>query len=286
MRFIVGVDAGSAAIKALAFGEGRPVAWLQEPTGPDIRAQCTRLLERLLASPALGGAQPRLVCATGYGRNLVAEADGQVSEILANAVGAGWMWRHWDRLDEVWGAAPEPPAVPGRFRTIVDIGGQDSKVITFTAEGLVDQFAMNDRCAAGTGRFLEVMARALGEDLARADALALGASGSVRMSSTCTVFAESEVISLVSEGVAREEVAAGIFRAVADRTAELARQIGWRAPVMFDGGPSHCKALRRALERSLGCQVAVPPCAEFTTALGATVFAGGSDDGARRGQGH
>ena len=273
VQFTVGIDAGSAAIKLVALGEDKPLAWLQEATGPNISAQCSALLGRLLAAPGLGRAQARFICATGYGRNLVGGAQGQVSEILANALGAGWMWRHWGRLEALFGEAPHPPRAPGPFRTIIDIGGQDSKVITFSPDGLVDQFAMNDRCAAGTGRFLEVMARALGEDLSRLDALALSARAPAPMSSTCTVFAESEVISLLSEGATREEVAAGIFQGVADRAAELARQVGWQPPVMFDGGPSHSWALRGALGRALGCEVAVPPCAEFTTALGATLFA-------------
>ncbi len=273
MQFTVGIDVGSAAIKAVAFSEDRPVAWLQEVTGADMAAQSARVLKNLLGAPQLGGAEPQFVCTTGYGRNLIGEADGQVSEILANALGAGWMWRRWERLEQIWGAAPHPPRAPEPFRTIVDIGGQDSKVITFTPDGLVDQFAMNDRCAAGTGRFLEVLAGSLGEDLGRMDALALSAPSSAPMSSTCTVFAQSEVVSLLSEGVSKREVAAGVFQAAAERAAELARQVGWRPPVMFDGGPAHLRALRSALERALGCEVAVPPCAEYTTALGATVFA-------------
>jgi len=273
-QFTVGIDAGSAAIKLVAMGEDRPLARLQEATGPDISAQCAALIGRLLEAPALKRTEARFICTTGYGRNLVAGAHGQVSEILANALGAGWMWRHWERLQHLFGDVPHPTQVPAPFRTIIDIGGQDSKVITFSPDGLVDQFAMNDRCAAGTGRFLEVMARALGEDLTHLDALALSAAAPAAMSSTCTVFAESEVISLLSEGVSREAVAAGIFQGVADRAAELARQVGFRPPVMFDGGPSHSQALRRGLERALGCPVAVPSCAEFTTALGASLFAG------------
>ena len=278
MEFTVGIDAGSAAVKALAFGGGRPLAWLQEPTRPDVRAQCGELLGRLGAEPDLDGARPQVVCATGYGRNLVEECDRRVSEILANALGAGWMWRNWEHLgreDEGFGAPPHPERVAAAFRTIVDVGGQDSKVITFTADGLVDQFAMNDRCAAGTGRFLEVMARVLEVDLARLDELALAAERPAPVSSTCTVFAQSEVVSLLAEGAAREEVAAGVFGGVAKRVSELARQVGYEPPVMFDGGPSHLRALRRALEEELGCEVAVPPAAEFTTALGAALYAEG-----------
>ena len=280
MQFTVGMDVGSAAVKVVAFGADRPLAWLQEPTSPSISRQCARLLDDFLRAPALCGAGMMAVCSTGYGRNLADAADAQVSEILANALGAGWMWRNWDRLGSDglgFGGPPHPARVGEPFRTIVDIGGQDSKVITFTPDGLVDQFAMNDRCAAGTGRFLEVMARVLEADLARLDALALSAASPVRISSTCTVFAESEVISLLAEGVGRGEVAAGVFQVVADRAADLARQVAWRPPVMFDGGPSHLGALRTALAQALCCEVAVPPCAEFTTALGAALFAAEPD---------
>jgi len=181
-------------------------------------------------------------------------------------------------LADAFGEAPHPPARPDAFRTILDIGGQDSKVITFTAEHIVDRFAMNDRCAAGTGRFLEVMARVLGEDLARLDELAACAGPPARISSACTVFAESEVISLLSDGVGKSDVAAGIFQSVAEQLVGLVHQVGLREPVMLAGGGALSKAMRQALERALDCQVAVPACAEFTTALGAAIYA--EEDGA------
>ena len=277
MNYTVGIDAGSAAVKALAFGEGRPLASLKEPTRPDISAQCGGLLRELFAAPELSGEGPHSVCATGYGRRLVADAGISVSEIMAGALGAGWVWRHWEGLERTFGAPPHPPARPEAFRTILDIGGQDSKVITFTAERIVDQFAMNDRCAAGTGRFLEVMARVLEEDLARMDEQALRADSPARISSACTVFAESEVISLLSEGTSKSEVAAGIYRSVAERLVGLVHQVGLKEPVMLAGGPALSKAMRGAIEQALGCEVAVPPCAEFTTALGAAIYAAEED---------
>ena len=274
-RFTIGIDAGSVAVKVVLLAGDAPRAWLQEPAGPDVAGQCKSILSRLAGQAGSAAAAPGDVCATGYGRNRVAEATVQVSEILANALGAGWMWRHWGGLESVWGDAPQPHRRPGKFRTIVDVGGQDTKVITLSPDGMVDRFAMNDRCAAGTGRFLEVMARVLGEDLAHLDQLALAAQSPTPISSVCTVFAESEVISLLADGVGREEVAAGVLQGVAQRVADLARQVGCCGPVMFDGGPSHSRALRGALSQTLGCRVAVPPCAEFTTALGAAVFAAG-----------
>jgi predicted CoA-substrate-specific enzyme activase len=276
MGVLIGIDAGSVAIKAIMLDEdSRPLAWLKECTGHDVAGQCGQLVEKLTNMVDSGGSIDA-ICGTGYGRNLVSGTDFIVSEILANALGAGWMWKHWQSLGNPksgFGEAPEPGHIEDPFRTIVDIGGQDSKVITFTADGMVDQFAMNERCAAGTGRFLEVMARILEVDLTALDRLGLSSEDSVTLSSTCTVFAESEVVSLIAEGVDRRRVAAGLFDAVASRAVELARRIGWEGPVFFDGGTSHFRALRKALARRMDCEVAVPPCAEFTTALGAALYA-------------
>jgi len=272
MEAIVGIDVGSVAVKAVLVAGEKPIGWLKEPTGPNIARQCESLLQRLCQSCDVHAQEAAKVCSTGYGRNLVRGAHGQVSEILANAAGAGWCWRNWEELEQVFGASPLPAAAPGRFRTIVDVGGQDSKVITFAPDGLVDQFVMNDRCAAGTGRFLEVMARVLEVDLARLDELALGCDRPCRISSACTVFAESEVISLLSEGADKGNVAAGIFESVAGRVAGLAAQIAYSGPILFDGGPSHSRALVQALGRELGSVPAVPPCADFVTALGAAML--------------
>ncbi len=265
MSATIGIDAGSTAVKALAVREDRPVRWVVEPTGVDIRAQCRRLLAEL-------GVEGR-VCATGYGRELVPDADRHVSEIMANAVGAGWLRRNWSSLEGIFGAVPAPEHIEGRIRTVVDVGGQDSKVITFDREGLVQHFAMNDRCAAGTGRFLEVMARVLEVDLAGLDRLALAAARPVRLNSTCTVFAESEVVSLLAEGTPPEPVAAGLFESVAQQVAGLAESCSWQPAVLFDGGPSRSTALQRAVSRRLGTRVLVPPCGQFATALGAALLA-------------
>jgi predicted CoA-substrate-specific enzyme activase len=269
MSISLGIDAGSVAVKAVAVQDGRPAAWARQATSPDLAAQCTAMLQELREA---AGAGP--VCATGYGRKLVEGADRRISEIMANAAGASWMQRHWAELEGIFGEPPRPAALEQRILTIIDIGGQDSKVITFDDEGLVQNFAMNDRCAAGTGRFLQVMARVLEVDLARLDALALEADEPAPISSACTVFAESEVISLLAEGVARERVAAGVFRSVGEQVAGLARRTGWRPPVLFDGGPSHSRALRRALGELLESEPAVPPCGQYATALGAALLAG------------
>ncbi|MBS3761855.1 MAG: hypothetical protein KGZ25_01005 [Planctomycetes bacterium] len=278
MSLAFGIDAGSVAIKAIAVRDNRPIIWRKIRTGADVSSQCAGLLGKLRDDiPGEDVADSR-ICSTGYGRNLISAPQTIVSEILANAIGVGWMWRHWDRLEDAdagFGTKPDPSEVPGPFRTVIDIGGQDSKAITFSGGGIVDQFAMNERCAAGTGRFLEVMARVLEVDLRELDKLAQSVEAGVSITSTCTVFAESEVVSLLSEGCPQAKVAAGIVESIARRARELLERVGWSPPVMFDGGPSHLRSLRLALSRELNTQVAVPPCAEYTTALGAALYGRG-----------
>jgi len=273
MPLSFGIDVGSVALKAMAVRDERPAAWFEEPTQPTITPQAVAALERLRGMCAPQQAETARLCATGYGRNLVDGADLRLSEILANAVGVGWLQRHWEDLQETFGAAPVPERLPQRVRTIVDVGGQDSKVIVIDEDGLIRDFAMNDRCAAGTGRFLEVMARVLKVDLQELDHMALRATEPARITSACTVFAESEVVSLLAEGAAPEQVAAGVFESIADQVAALAGRSGWQAPVLFDGGTSRSLALRAALGRRFACEVAIPPAGQFATALGAAVFA-------------
>lgn len=270
MALSLGIDVGSVAVKLMALRDGRPAAWFEEPTRPDMAAQCAVALERLLG---MAGGGPVRACATGYGRNLVEQAPLRVSEIMANALGVGWFQRQWHGLEAVFGAPPAPARLPAPIRTIVDVGGQDSKVIVFDADGMIRDFAMNDRCAAGTGRFLEVMARALEVNLAELDRMALSAEEPARISSACTVFAESEVVSLLADGAAPETVAAGVYESIADQVAGLAARSGWRPAVLFDGGTSRSPALRRALGRRLGGEPAIPPAGQFATALGAALYA-------------
>ena len=275
MSVTLGIDVGSVALKAMAVRDERPLAWFEEATRPDIARQASAALERLRGMCGLEAGTVAGACATGYGRNLVEAAPLRVSEIMANAVGVGWLQRHWAELEQVFGAAPAPASLPGRVRTIVDVGGQDSKVIVFDEQGMIRDFAMNDRCASGTGRFLEVMARVLKVDLAELDRLALGASEPARITSACTVFAESEVVSLLAEGAAPQQVAAGVFESIADQVAGLAARSGWRPQVLFDGGTSRSRALRRALGRRFGEEPAIPPVGQYATALGAALFAAG-----------
>jgi predicted CoA-substrate-specific enzyme activase len=156
---------------------------------------------------------------------------------------------------------------------LIDIGGQDVKVIRLNGEGRVIDFAMNDRCAAGTGRFFEVMAHALGVGLDEFVALAIAAPRAATISSMCTVFAESEVIGLVAEGVPKEEIVAGIHEAVASRTASLASRVRIEGKIGFVGGVAKNEAMRTALRKAMKAEIVVPPHPQMVGALGAALIA-------------
>lgn len=246
----LGLDAGSTSAKIAGVdAEGR-LAWSHlEPTEPHMEAQATRLV-------ALGRAQAGAdvpVVATGYGRKLVGEATRVVTEITCHGAG-------------VFRAL-------GHGGTLVDIGGQDSKVIAIDASGAVANFGMNDRCAAGTGRFLEVVARRLRLELGAFSDLALSTGDEVPISSTCTVFAESELISLIARGTTLPPIVRGLHRALAQRVAGLARRVGVRAPVMLSGGVAHSEAMRVLLGEELGVRVVVPERPQLMGAYGAALLA-------------
>lgn len=191
------------------------------------------------------------VIATGYGRLLVDFVDRRITEITAHARGAADL-------------------LPG-MRTVIDIGGQDSKAIIIS-DGLVEDFAMNDRCAAGSGKFLEYLAMTMNLTVEEFAELAYRSNNPTNISSICTVFAESEVLSLLAEGVAREDVAAGAHKAIAWRVAQLALPLHPQTPVAFSGGVARNRCLVRELSQALKCEILVPPYPEFTGALGAALI--------------
>ncbi len=273
----IGIDSGSVAIKGALMRGEELLELVTEPTGADPAGQCRRMISAL--KHILPEESDMPVCATGYGREGVCGAQEAISEIFANALGTGWTWRNWLDMYKISQTfhenLPDPAHQPAQFRTIVDVGGQDSKVITFGADGVVQGFAMNDRCAAGTGRFLQELAVVLDLDgMPALDRLAVKSDAPCRIASTCTVFAESEVVSMVSGGVSEADIAGGMFRAVAERVGELAESLSWGGPVLFDGGAARFSALREALEERLRVDVAVPACAQHITAIGAAIYAG------------
>jgi predicted CoA-substrate-specific enzyme activase len=247
----VGVDVGSITTKAVAL-EGE--SWQSEliPTGPSPKKAAARAVESLLAARGLKRGGVACLVATGYGRGRVEDADRKVTEITCHARGAEFL---------------QPGA-----DMVIDIGGQDSKVIKTDGAGAVVDFTMNDKCAAGTGRFLEVMAGALQSRVEELGELARGAQP-VEITSMCTVFAESEVISLLAQDVPCEQVVAGIHRSVARRVASMAQRLGLGRRILFTGGVAKNAGVRRALEQALGQEVRVHRHCQLAGALGAALLA-------------
>jgi len=192
------------------------------------------------------------VVATGYGRITVPFADRTVTEITAHARGVGHL-------------LPDT-------RTLIDIGGQDSKAIIMENGGLVMDFAMNDRCAAGSGKFLEFLAMTLKLSVDKFAELAYSSENPFQITSICTVFAETEVLSLLAEGAAREDVAAGVHQSIAHRVGQLAKSLQPQPPVAFTGGVAQNRCLVRELSRVLGHDIILPEQPEFTGALGAAII--------------
>ncbi len=251
----LGVDIGSIGTKAALVVDGRLVRQTVRPTGYHAGRAAETAKSELLAAAALPSEAVDRIVATGYGRKSAAFAHRAVTEISCHAAGA----RYFD------------PDV----RTVIDVGGQDSKVIRIEAAGRVADFAMNDKCAAGTGRFLEVMARALETDLDAFGRLSLEAGQAARISSLCTVFAESEVVSLIARGEDRRTIIAGIHEAIGARIAAMAARVGVVEPVMMTGGVACNVGVIRALEEKLGVSIRVPESAQITGALGAALIACG-----------
>ena len=253
MSLAAGIDIGSITAKAAILRDGAFLGTKVIFTGYNAEGAGRRVFEELLEELGLAPAEVGRIIATGYGRKSVAIADKVVTEITCHAAGARFL----------------DPSV----RSLIDIGGQDSKAVVMDGNGKVGNFTMNDKCAAGTGRFLEVMARALEADLDEFGELSLKAERPANISSLCTVFAESEVISLISKGETRENIIAGIHEAIASRVAAMANRIGLAAPVMMTGGVARNIGVVRALEKAIGMSVVVSPHAQVAGAIGAASLA-------------
>jgi predicted CoA-substrate-specific enzyme activase len=244
---VIGLDVGSRSIELVLRENGQVAHWARLPTTFDPLAQCRRLLE---------GLPPARIVATGYGRKLLVESLNHprvtaITEIQAYARGA----HHLN------------PAV----RTVLDIGGQDTKAISLGETGKVVKFEMNDRCAAGTGKFLEFMATALQVPLAEFGGFALTADKRIQINSMCTVFAESEATSLMARGESPANIAMGLHLAIVQRTLAMLRRVGVAAPVLFAGGVAHNPCVHALLAEYLGVQVIVPDQPDLVGALGAAL---------------
>jgi len=255
MTAVAGVDVGSIFTKVVIIdAESRDIiSFSIMRSGASHENASRSAAEDALKAAGMSFDDLAYVVSTGYGRSRVPFADRQITEITCHARAAKFFF---------------PDA-----HTIIDIGGQDSKVIRIDDDGKVVNFVMNDRCAAGTGRFLEVMAAALEVDLEKLSELARKAKRHVEVSSVCAVFAESEVISLIASGHEKTDIAAAIFRAIARRITGMVGQLGIQERVVMTGGVAKNEGVVRALEERLKVEIAVPEEPQIAGALGAALFA-------------
>ncbi|MFO7840519.1 MAG: acyl-CoA dehydratase activase [Desulfosalsimonadaceae bacterium] len=248
-----GIDVGSITAKAVLMDDARILGFRVLFTGYNAKQAGEKVLDELLEELFMRREDISGIVATGYGRKALSFADKAITEITCHGAGAHFI-------------DPE-------VRFIIDVGGQDSKVIRVNESGKVLDFAMNDKCAAGTGRFLEVMARALEVNLSDFGEIYKNAENPARISSVCTVFAESEVISLISKGVERENIIAGIHHSVASRISSMARRVGVVEPVVMTGGVARNSGAVMAMENKLETAIRVSEYAQVNGAIGAAILA-------------
>ena len=251
--YTLGIDIGSTASKCVMLADGKDiVAKSLIPVGAGTSGP-QRAIDEVLSAAGKKREDMAYVLATGYGRNsLMNYADKQMSELSCHAKGAHFLF-------------PE-------VHTVIDIGGQDVKVLEIE-NGVMTNFAMNDKCAAGTGRFLDVMARVLEVDVKDLGRLGAMSTKYVGISSTCTVFAESEVISQLAMGTDKCDIINGIHKAIAGRVAGLAHRIGVRDQVVMTGGVAQNQGIVKALQDELGHEIHTSPLTQYNGALGAALFA-------------
>ncbi len=260
--YTMGMDIGSTTSKGVILQDGTSiVASSIVAAGTGTRGP-QRTLESLFKQSDFKETDITRTVVTGYGRLRFDQADQQISELSCHAKGAHYIY----------------PDV----RIIIDIGGQDAKALKLDSKGQLMDFAMNDKCAAGTGRFLDAMARVLEVDVSELSKLADQSQNSVSISSTCTVFAESEVISHLSDGKKPEDIAAGVDRSISKRVSSLAKRIGIEREVTMTGGVARNSNLVRFMEKAIGgIPIKVSPYAQLMGAIGAAIYAWEQDTGKR-----
>jgi predicted CoA-substrate-specific enzyme activase len=249
-----GVDVGSTQTKAIVVDDSATVVGRSLiDTGANVVRAAEDAFRRALADGGVDERQVGFVIGTGYGRYKVEFGNAQVTEILCHARGAARMFPN--------------------TRTVLDMGGQDTKAIRVGAEGEVLDFCMNDKCAAGTGRFLQSAAAALELGLSDLGPLALQGSRAVRISTTCTVFAESEVLSWLAKGKRIEDILLGVHHSIASRSVALLRRVGIDDEITFTGGVTKNEAMVAVLEEMLETRLNVSAESHYMGALGAAQFA-------------
>ncbi|NFL95578.1 2-hydroxyglutaryl-CoA dehydratase [Clostridium botulinum] len=251
--YTMGLDIGSTTSKGVIIKDGKEiVASVLVPVGTGTSGPL-KLIKELKEKSNLTENDIEKTVVTGYGRIQYKDADKQISELSCHAKGVAFL-------------------IPGA-RTIIDIGGQDAKAMKLNDKGKLINFIMNDKCAAGTGRFLDVMAGVLETDVSKLGEISEKFTKEVSISSTCTVFAESEVISHLSANAKKEDIVAGIHTSVVRRVSTLAMRVGIEDQVVMVGGVARNKGIVKAMEKELGHDIKVPELAQLTGALGAAIYA-------------
>ena len=249
-----GVDIGSTTTKAVLLADGAVLSSVVLPSGNLPAKTAEAALAQALKAADVKEADVAVIATTGYGRRLADFGDVVMTEIKACADGV------------LFHDMPD-----GAIHTIIDVGGQDTKVIALDDEGEIEDFSMNDKCAAGTGRFLEMLAHKLELSYEDFVAEALQSETMIQMNATCAVFAESEVVGFLARGVPKPDIAAAAHEAIAVRIASMTRRVGQRGAFCFVGGGARNRALVRAVEENLNQTVYVPDDAQVVVALGAAI---------------
>ena len=254
MKYAAGIDVGSTQSKAVILDSSRAiVARTLIDTGANVKRAGQRTLENILETSGVARDDVRFVVGTGYGRYKIEAGDDQVTEISCHARGAQMLF----------------PST----RTVIDMGGQDTKAIKIGSEGEVLDFSMNDKCAAGTGRFLAGAADVLGLTLDEIGEISLKGTKPIRLTSVCTVFVESDILSHLAQKQKVENILAGVHLAIAARTIGLVRRVGVEEEVTFTGGVARNIGMVRALEGKLGTSLNVSADSQYIGAIGAALFA-------------
>lgn len=256
MRIAAGVDVGSTQTKAVLLegnGNVKVLARALTDTGANVQKAAQNAFEQCCRAAGIDCADVGYVVGTGYGRYKISFGNAQMTEISCHARGAHFL-------------------CPGT-RTVIDMGGQDSKAISVGASGEVLDFVMNDKCAAGTGRFLANAAEVMGIGLDEIGPLALKVKRAVKITTVCTVFVESDILSYLAQGKRPEDILGGVHLAIAKRTLSLARRVSIEPEITMTGGVARNIGMVRALEQVLGRSMQVSPDAHFMGAVGAAIFA-------------
>jgi predicted CoA-substrate-specific enzyme activase len=268
-----GVDIGSTTTKVVVLDDGKVRARLVTLSGNLPGQTALRVYAQALEDAGLAESDVAMVAATGYGRRLVDLGGIVMTEIKACAAGALAVYQGAAEGEKPGPGPQIEPARGTRLHTIIDVGGQDTKVVALDDAGDVEDFSMNDKCAAGTGRFLEMLAHKLEMSYEAFVEEALKSDTMIQMNATCAVFAESEVVGLLARQVSKADIAAAAHNAIAARIASMVRRVGQRGAYCFVGGGAKNRALVKAVQEALNKPVAVPEDAQTIIALGAAVGA-------------